>query len=101
MAANEAQSRRSPGATSGYPPNKRFQPTRLRWQFGGRLKRVPLARARSVRANGAAAASIRLPAYGLQSSPPANKRMEPSSVQSGLPAGGSSAAPLGRINYYA
>jgi hypothetical protein len=48
------------------------------------------------RANGAAAASIRLLASGSQGSPPANKRMEPSSVQSAsvLSAGGSSAAPL-------
>jgi hypothetical protein len=50
------------------------------------------------RANGAAAASIRWPAYGSPSSPPANQRMEPSSVPSAsvLPAGGSSAAPLCR-----
>ena len=57
----------------------------------------PLARTLRARANGAAAASIRLLASGSQSSPPANKRMEPPSVQSPgvLPAGGSSAAPLG------
>jgi hypothetical protein len=59
-----------------------------------------LARTLRAHANGAAAASIRLLAYGSQSSPPANKRMEPSSVQSTsvLPAGGSSAAPLGGVD---
>jgi len=50
-------------------------------------------------ASWAAAASIRLLAYGSQSLPPANKRMEPCSVlsPSGLPAGGSSAALLGGL----
>jgi hypothetical protein len=59
---------------------------------------MPLARTLRARANGAAAASIRLLAYGSRGSPPANKPMEPSSVQSPsvLPAGGSSAAPLVR-----